>query len=141
MRISDWSSDVCSSDLIEQHQRRTTRDAVTPLPMAQGCCGKTKTGSKLLLSHPHLGSHCLHIDDARTMHTHATLIALSMRDGLLQALFDTFEHGVHEFRPFQRSTSISTKPASSLRSALVKLTLSPLEKSVNRYSGIQPSWS
>src|SRR3546814_18109863 len=81
--------------------------------MAQGCCGKTKTGSKLLLSHPHLGSHCLHIDDARTMHTHATLIALSMRDGLLQALFDTFEHGVHEFRPFQRSTSISTKPARS----------------------------
>src|SRR3546814_12010973 len=87
MRISDWSSDVCIDDCfgvalndIEQHQRRTTRDAVTPLPMAQGCCGKTKTGSKLLLSHPHLGSHCLHIDDARTMHTPAPPTALRMRD-------------------------------------------------------------
>src|SRR3546814_8642084 len=26
MRISDWSSDVCSSDLIEAHKRRTLHD-------------------------------------------------------------------------------------------------------------------
>src|SRR3546814_1626828 len=40
MRISDWSSDVCSSDLVIDHQARAAADAPTPLGFdAQRICG------------------------------------------------------------------------------------------------------
>ena len=57
---------------------------------------------------------------AWAMHAHAARVALGVGDGLLQALLDAFKCGEHDFyRPFQMLTSTSTKPASSLRPALV----------------------
>src|SRR3546814_4738762 len=35
MRISDWSSDVCSSDLLDRVQRRTLADVVRDYPQVE----------------------------------------------------------------------------------------------------------
>src|SRR3546814_19610073 len=40
MRISDWSSDVCSSDLIAMMARRGNRPRPLPLPQAGGVGGE-----------------------------------------------------------------------------------------------------
>src|SRR5574344_1583996 len=121
-------------DHIQQHQRRSVRGAITSLPVPQGCGRKTKTGSKLRLGHPDLGPKGLHVDYAGTVQTHATGITLGMSNCLLQAQLDIFECITHGFvLSFQASTKASTKSANSFRSPLVRLTLSPLAKSVSKY--------
>jgi hypothetical protein len=75
----------------------------------------------------------LHVDLTETTQAHATLIALGVVDGFLQALSDAFKCAFHvSVRPFQIPVNTSTKSASSLRSALAKLALSPLANNVSK---------
>ena len=114
------------------------RLAVSALPVAQGGGGEAELGGKLFLGHVHLGAQGLHIHRAGAMHAYAPAAPLRMGDGFLQALFDAVECGAHFVRPFlfQRPTSNLVSSDNSLRSALLRLALSPLANRVSRYSGI-----
>lgn len=113
---------------VQQHQRRATRNTVAALLMAQRGRGEAEARGKLLLRHPHLGAHGLHIDCARMMNKYLWGLALGVGNRFLQALLDALECSAHVLGPFQMPTRMSTSPASSLRSALVKLALSPFAK-------------
>src|SRR3546814_9691782 len=54
MRISDWSSDVCSSDLVEQRQRLVVRHFLLGLAGVQQGQRQTRTG---LFTHRHSSSN------------------------------------------------------------------------------------
>ena len=100
--------------------------------MAQRGSRKAKACGKLFLGHAHPGAQGLHVNWAGVMHLHPCALSFGMGNGFLQPLFDVLERAFHEFFPFQMLTKISTKHASSLRSALVRLALSPLAKSVSK---------
>src|SRR5690606_27002588 len=124
-------------DHVEQNQRGPPGSAVATFPVPQGCGREAELGGELFLGHAHLGTHGLDIDLAGAMHAHAMNIALGVSDRFRQALPNVVECSAQDFaRPFQMFTNTSTRPASSLRSALVRLALSPLAKSASRYSGM-----
>src|SRR3546814_3369435 len=65
MRISDWSSDVCSSDLIDaQRAHRTGEDETFDLRFERGVHGVDQAFDVVAVDRRHVGQPEARIDDA-----------------------------------------------------------------------------